>query len=301
MAPTQFPAEVTRWKRLWARRGRAESTIEQYVREVERFIEWYPENGHKSASLEAADDYVASVEDRSIHMARMAGRAIKAYGKYLSEDYGEGDPFKRLLLPKEPEPRNAPTATEVDLDKLLAVCVPELARPGFAKSWDHLRDRAIILVLADSGIRRGEVASMMLDDLDLVEGSVKLWDTKNSTSRTVYLTERVVGALLRYLRASDGYRAEGVGSVWLSVHTRPHGALTPSGIGQMLAKRGKAGDVDVRAHAFRRMHAGLWMARGGSETGLKTNSGWKTSAMISRYTKDTKETSARDEARRLFG
>jgi integrase len=68
--------------------------------------------------------------------------------------------------------------------------------------------------------------------------------------------------------------------------------LTPSGVGQMLAKRGKAAGVDVRAHAFRRMHAGEWMKRGGSETGLMTNSGWKSTAMISRYTKDTKESNA---------
>jgi integrase len=62
-----------------------------------------------------------------------------------------------------------------------------------------------------------------------------------------------------------------------------------------------ASHVDVRNHAFRRWHASRWLAAGGSETGLMANSGWTSSAMVGRYTRDAKEQNAQLEAERLFG
>jgi site-specific recombinase XerD len=53
--------------------------------------------------------------------------------------------------------------------------------------------------MADTGLRRGEIAGMMLDDLDLADSSISVHDTKNHSSRSVYLTERVVGAIMCYV------------------------------------------------------------------------------------------------------
>jgi integrase/recombinase XerD len=77
--------------------------------------------------------------------------------------------------------------------------------------------------------------------------------------------------------------------------------LTANGVTQMLRKKGLATGVDVRAHAFRRWHASRWLAAGGSETGLMADSGWTSSAMVGRYTRDAKEQNAQLEAARLFG
>lgn len=306
MDRAEFRTHLKRWRRSWARQDRAESTIDQYVREVERYWEWCDAEGATIASLDSADDYVEwAISERGVHSGRIVCRSIKAFGKHLAEDLDEPDPFKRLRLPKEPEPEKAPTATEDDLGALLATCERDIRieKTNRRPSPVPERDRAVLLLLAQTGMRRAEVASLRWDDVDLAEARATLRDTKNGETRSVHLPDDVVRAILQYQsalrRLEASYRPPN-GSLWVSGmwRTKP---FTPDGISQMLRRRGKRAGVDVGAHAFRRMFAGEWMRRGGSETGLMTTAGWKGSAMIARYTRETKEDNAASEAERLFG
>lgn len=298
MTTSDIEVHEVRWERAWTRQDMAIATFWQYRKEVRKFDAWCQAQGLQTSSLESADLYLAHVERSSTrHMARYAGRAIKAYGRYLADEYEQPSPFARLKLTPEPAPQKAPTATAGDLEKLLEACTPSASVS--ARSWEPLRDRAIILTLAGSGMRRGELARMTLDDLDLVGASLKIPKTKSGHPRTVHLPEDVVGALLRYLRACEGDRPEGERHVWLgSSNLKP---IASNGIGQMLYRKRIATGVDVSAHSFRRMYAGSWMAKGGSEVGLMTQAGWKSTAMIARYTKDTRQANALTEAERLFG
>jgi len=237
-------------------------------------------------------------------MARHAARALKAYGKFLLEEYEDGDPFAKLKLPKEPQPSapHAVMATQNDLENLLETCD--------RSTLQGERDYAIITMLAYTGLRRGEVANLSLADVDMVRQTIHIAKGKTEAARrNLHMPEAVQGALLRYLRKREaliaknakypGYDGRSRG-LWLNeVVSTP--VLTANGITQMLNKRGKRAKVDVRAHAFRRMHASKWLAAGGSETGLMANSGWTSTAMVARYTRDAKETNAALEAERLFG
>ena len=88
--------------------------------------------------------------------------------------------------------------------------------------------------------------------------------------------------------------------MWLSTAHRPMGGLKPTGVSQMLARRGKIAGVDVRAHAFRRRLASQWLLLGGSKSGLMSNCGWTTTEMVRRYGESSLEASAIAESRRLF-
>lgn len=295
-----FDADCVRWRRHWRRSGWVSQTIEDYIIRCRAYLDWCEQTERSSTALDSADEWIGTLEDHSVHAARWACRALRAYGRFLVSD-GQLERHPWLIkLPVEPAVQNARTASTIDLQRLLATCRPAVARDGVGASWTHLRDRAILLTLAHTGMRRGECCSMTIDDIDLVGELVRLPKTKNKTTRTIALHEDAVGAILAYLRASDGERRESVRALWLSCQHRPMVGLTPSGMSQMLDRRGDAAGVDVRAHAFRRRHAGEWMKRGGSESGLMTNSGWKSSAMIIRYSKDTLEQNSIDESRRLF-
>ena len=76
--------------------------------------------------------------------------------------------------------------------------------------------------------------------------------------------------------------------------------MTPSGLSQMLQRRGEKAGTDVRAHAFRRYYSTEWLAKGGSEVGLMRNNGWQGTEMVARYSKDHAEQLAYDEAKRLM-
>lgn len=302
--------EQVRWSRALTRADYADSTIDTFIKRVTDYLEWCDQEDHETSALSSADLYVDHVQrSRSPHAARWTARSIKAYGKYLAEEYEEGDPFKKLKLPKEPEvsAKHAAAATHEDVDKLLATC----DRSNLLGA----RDYAIITLLAGSGLRRGEAVGLLMDDIDMVEQRVHIRTGKTKAAkRTLHMQDDVQGAILKYLKHREAKVAKEKrrhsGSVWLEnlekagnplwvTHNLGTPGMTPNGFTQTLNKKGKKTGVDIRAHAMRRMHAGDWIAKGLSEVGLMSNSGWKDSTMIARYTRDVQEENAIEEAKRL--
>jgi integrase/recombinase XerC/integrase/recombinase XerD len=66
---------------------------------------------------------------------------------------------------------------------------------------DNVRDRALILLLLRTGIRIGEALGLRLNDLDVQDRKVHLFQgEKNSMGRVVYLSEDALFALKRWLQ-----------------------------------------------------------------------------------------------------
>jgi integrase/recombinase XerD len=73
----------------------------------------------------------------------------------------------------------------------------------------HIRDRAIMLLLAVYGLRCGEVASLTLDDIDWASDRIRIHRLKRRTPQEFPLTAEVGNAILRYLqtvRPKSAYR-----------------------------------------------------------------------------------------------
>jgi integrase len=67
-----------------------------------------------------------------------------------------------------------------------------------------IRDRAIITLLAKTGIRRRELITLDVDDVDFVEQSIRLKPTAKRTNRTVFFDGETALILRRWFRARDG-------------------------------------------------------------------------------------------------
>jgi integrase/recombinase XerD len=89
--------------------------------------------------------------------------------------------FRRIRLQM---PERLPRAMESeDVQRLLSVI-------------DHVRDRAMILVLLRTGMRIGELLSTRMSDIHLKERRVEIYEgEKNRLGRVVYLSEDAVRAL----------------------------------------------------------------------------------------------------------
>jgi site-specific recombinase XerD len=75
-----------------------------------------------------------------------------------------------------------------------AICTSDIHR--LLSVIDHTRDRAIILTLLRSGMRIGELLSLRVNDVDLVERTIKIYQgEKNSIGRVVYLSDDACAAL----------------------------------------------------------------------------------------------------------
>lgn len=60
-------------------------------------------------------------------------------------------------------------------------------------------ERAILAVMAKTGVRRGELIAMDLDDLDLSTGTIHLKPTGKRTNRTVFVDQETIDILQVYL------------------------------------------------------------------------------------------------------
>ena len=108
----------------------------------------------------------------------------------MEQEVISGSLLKRRIKLKLPEvlPR---AMNPADVKKLLSVI-------------DDIRDRALILLLLRTGMRIGEALGLRLNDLDIQDRKVHLFEgEKNSMGRVVYLSDDVLLALKRWLRKRD--------------------------------------------------------------------------------------------------
>ena len=172
------------------------STLQGSFASIRLFLELYRSSGKKDlAEMERADleAFVEHLQDCGLKISTVRTKlaCLIAFLHFLMEQevICEAVLKKRIKL-KLPEvlPRAMHPA---DVKKLLSVI-------------DDIRDRALILLLLRTGMRIGEALGLRLNDLDLRDRKVHLFQgEKNSMGRVVYLSDDLLLALKRWLRQRD--------------------------------------------------------------------------------------------------
>jgi site-specific recombinase XerD len=160
----------------------------------------------------------------------------------------QSNPFERVVFPKVGKPL-IQTITSEEFEQLLLACAPPHETGPFAERA-AVRNRAILWLLYDTGIRVSELINLRLDDLDRKHGVVTVLG-KGAKERRVALGQNCLRNLSYYLdrhRPDDEELAEwgsaGEDHLFLSETRQP---LTKNGM-EMLFKRLKtrAGITDKR-------------------------------------------------------
>lgn len=122
-------------------------------------------------------------------------------------------------------PDAAPAIPEDAVDRLLAACA--------GRDFRDLRDLAIVRLFVDTGLRRNELATLRVEDVNLPGRSLAVAG-KGGATRTVPLTPTTSRAIERYLRAGrSGHPNGGSPALWLG-HGGP---MTGNGIYQAIEAR----------------------------------------------------------------
>ncbi len=171
-------------------------TLASSFTSVMLFLDFYGELGKRELGQMERVDLEAFIEheqDRGMHISTVRTRlaCIIAFLHFLMEqDVISGSVLKRSIKLKLPDvlPRAMKPA---DVRKLLSVI-------------DDIRDRALILLLLRTGIRIGEALGLRLNDLDIKDRKVHLFEgEKNSMGRVVYLSDDALFAIKLWLRRRD--------------------------------------------------------------------------------------------------
>ncbi len=258
--------------------GRAPRTIADYRRVLLPFADWCQEQEVDDiASLNRSHvrRYVAHLREKGWTETTVAIH-IRYLRAFLNWCYREGilsDALAQAIeVPKLPPPEVS-VPTQEDIEALLNTC---------DESFLGLRDKAIILVFLDTGLRVGELCSLEMSGISINGNhtTIELVDPKSRQRKYCFLQEKATEALMEYLKL----RGNDPGPLFLERWGKR--GITPSGVWKMLRKRAQMAGVPpkkVRPHAFRKAFATWWLKAGGDEWSLMQLGGWKSRRTLKHY------------------
>jgi integrase len=302
------------FRRSLTRRGRSQSTIDVYRKSYEQFWTWGLAHGVKPDPAAVDHTVINEWTDFLLHAPAMRnGRPLlvtdaltgaqsprpiepstrriryinlRPFFSWWAKEFDAPNPFDRADPPGEVREQPVPVVELEDVRKLLATCS--------GKEFADRRDNAIIRILFDTGARLGELLALTVDDWDR-RADVLTMRGKTGT-RIVPISASTGEAMSRYLRVRRDHPKANLPAMWLA----PRGALTDSGVAQLLRRRcEQAGIPRIHPHRARHTFAHEFRAEGGSEGDLMYLAGWKSTAMAHRYGRSAAAQRAQDSLRRL--
>jgi len=238
-----------------------------------------------SITTESLRRFLASLQGRlSPKTVKNVHTALASLWTWLGQELGLPHVVKGIRPPKANPPAwHLPTRE--DIERLLKACDCSVeARPGNRRAFHMklplaLRNRCIILVLVDSGLRAQELCSLTLADVDLATGSILVRHGKGNKQRIVYIGKATRRLLWRYVAACrKGARPEE--PFFVNQRGKP---LTVGRLTHLVRDLGRRAGVKVWPHLLRHVFATEFLRGGGNLLTLQRLLGHASTSLLARY------------------
>ena len=270
---------------------RSVETQRAYQRSIEGFLTYCADAGRPAELTKAnVTSWLAGQQGSSSATVRLRLAAIKQFAAWLAAEEGfDADPIAAVKAPQLVQD-SVPDLSDAEIGRLLKAC----DGPGLRDK----RDRAMVALLAETGLRAAELLALDVTDLDLNACLVTVTRGKGGKSRRPRFSQSTAAVIDRYLRARrSAVLHPSQGPLWISAQGR---RLSYTGLVTTLKGRAESADVSgFHVHRFRHSAATRWLAAGGSQVGLMAHAGWSDPTMVHRYAKAASERLAAEEFERL--
>lgn len=242
-------------------------TIRFYNYTAGKFIKYLEKNGVTNPDSTTARHiraYLATLVERRLSDSYIHGhaRAIRTLIRFWhSEKYIlEPISFQMPAIAK----KRLPVLSAGDIRLVISAC-------------QTVRDKALVLLLVDTGLRRAEVCALNWDDVDIPSGLVRVVRGKGGKARSVVIGVKTRRALLAYRREITPSEQ---GPLF---QTRQGTRLSYNGLRSALLRIGNKVEVHVTPHALRRTFATLSLRAGMNLLQLQAMLGHSSLEMTRRY------------------
>jgi site-specific recombinase XerD len=257
---------------------RAERTISTYLNALRRLDAFLADRGMprelRAIRREHVEAWIADMLERNQPgTVSIAFRSVRPFFKWLvDEDEIDRSPMEKMRTPTSP--LNPPAVlTNDEIGRLLAS----------SKGTDFIsrRDLAMLSLMLDTGIRRGELVGLRVSDINLAQmvAFVEASTSKSRRGRAVAFGPTTAKVITRYLRHPKAPHARD-DLLWRS---RTGSPLTGNEVFHTIRRRATQVGIRVHPHQLRHTWASQMLAGGHSEGDVMALGGWASRDMLSRY------------------
>ncbi|MEU0808730.1 tyrosine-type recombinase/integrase [Streptomyces sp. NPDC005970] len=302
---------VASWVRSLRARNLSDDTVKVYRRSgnglADYLVKYEPDDQDGPGARRAPEalegdtgihrEHVASyiqhlLDEKGEATAHQQFRSLKTFFNWLVDEEELLRSPMRTMKPPELTEKEVPIIPEDALKRLFKTCA--------GKTYEDRRDRAIMMLFLDSGVRLSELTNRAIAELDLDLMVLQVLG-KGGKYRSVPFGRATAQVLDRYLRALNkhlGRAPEEDEPLWWGIKSKRR--LTIWGVGTMLERRAKeAGLGHIHPHQFRHTLAHQWKLAGGNEDDLMRIMGWRSRQMLSRYASSAGDERARAAHKKL--
>jgi len=178
-------------------RGHAKSTIDGEVFRVRCYLEWLDARGQDPVKVSRDDlkAYLAlrrSEGKRTATLQKIFSTLTTFYDWLEDEGLSSANPVRAVR-------KKYLRSYKKDSEERQIISVEDAA--GMVAATIDTRDRAILLLLLKTGIRKGEMISLDVGDVDMESMTIKLKPTAKRSNRIVFFDHETAEALRRWLTA----------------------------------------------------------------------------------------------------
>ena len=227
----------------------SDGMIRFYDFTAKRFVGWLEKEGvnnPKNIHAKHVRQFLSELANRGLSDSYLHGnaRAIKTFCKFL---YHEGFIKEEIKFQMPPiRKKLLPVLNAEKLNVVLSAC-------------ESIRDRAIIMFMVDTGLRRAEVCSLNWEDVNLNTGVVILKKGKWSKPRSVMIglqTRKIISEYKRKIKAPDN------SPLFQNSNGKSGKRLSPTGLRSLMVRLTNKTGIHFTCHALRRTCATLSVKAG---------------------------------------
>ena len=196
--PPTYPSQLSAWSSFVHAERLSESTAHNYCWWVGSFLQWLKQQKVplRQVTLAVVDGFMRHLSSKRLSRVSLAtaAKVLRRFARYAYEQgWWPRDWAPAILSPRLFRQEDLPLGPAwTDVRRLIA------ANDGTTPL--HLRNRAILLLLAVYGLRSGEVRGLRLEDIDWTRRVVLVRRSKTARVQEHPLTSATGQAIQRYLK-----------------------------------------------------------------------------------------------------